>query len=112
MREVSSRIKLLSFGLLGDIYATVPSALPDRSVVRTRASRRLEPHSRRPARPYADRRQFGESEIQNLGVPSFGDKDIGGLDVAVNDAFAVRGIEPHPRSQWPARAASRYQDCR
>ena len=41
----------------------------------------------------ADRRQFGEPEIQYLGVPSFGDKDVGGLDVAVNYAFAVRGIE-------------------
>ncbi len=59
----------------------------------TRASRRLEPYTGRLRDLTADRRQFGEPEIQNLGVPSFGHKDIGGLDVAVNDTFAVRGIE-------------------
>ena len=36
---------------------------------------------------------FGEAEIQNFGVATFGDENIGGLDVAMHDAFAVRGVE-------------------
>ena len=36
---------------------------------------------------------FGEAEIENFGVGAFGDEDVGGLDVAVNDAFGVSGFE-------------------
>ena len=36
---------------------------------------------------------FGEAEIQNLGVAALGDKDICGFDVAVDDSRLVRGIE-------------------
>ena len=57
------------------------------------AGRRFEPHPRTLRDLTADGRQFGEAEIQDLGVPSFGDKDIGGLDVAVHNAFAMRSIE-------------------
>src|SRR5246127_1299018 len=37
--------------------------------------------------------ELGETEIENLGMPAFGDKNIGGLDVTMNDAFAMSGIE-------------------
>jgi len=30
-----------------------------------------------------------EPEVQNLGMPTFGNKDVGGLDVPVDDAFCV-----------------------
>jgi len=36
---------------------------------------------------------LSQTEIKNLGVPALGDKNIGGLDIAVNDAFAVSGVE-------------------
>src|SRR5215469_17638419 len=36
---------------------------------------------------------FGESKVQNLGVSAVRYENVGGLDVAVNDAFGVRSIE-------------------
>ena len=36
---------------------------------------------------------LGQSEIENLGVPALGDENVRGLDVAVDDAFGVRGVE-------------------
>jgi hypothetical protein len=33
-----------------------------------------------------------QTEIENLGVPAFGDEDVRGLDVAMNDPLAMRGI--------------------
>ena len=34
-----------------------------------------------------------QSEIQHLGVPALGDKDVGGLDVAMDDSFRVRCVQ-------------------
>ena len=36
---------------------------------------------------------FGEAEIEDFGVAALGDEDVGGLDVAMDDAFAVGGVE-------------------
>ena len=38
-------------------------------------------------------RDFRQTEIENLGVAAIGDENVGGLDVAVDDSLAVRGIE-------------------
>jgi hypothetical protein len=36
---------------------------------------------------------FRQSEIQDFGVTTRSDEDVGRFDVAVNDAFAVGGVE-------------------
>ncbi len=36
---------------------------------------------------------LGKTKVKNFGVAAFGDKNIGGLDVAVNDVFGVRSVE-------------------
>ena len=41
----------------------------------------------------AAERNFGQAEVQNLGVSALGDEDVRGLDVAMHDAFGVRGVQ-------------------
>ena len=41
----------------------------------------------------ARRGDFRQAEVENLGVSALGDENVGGLDVAMDDAFAVRGVE-------------------
>src|SRR5207248_11334574 len=36
---------------------------------------------------------LGQAEIQNLRVASFGDEDVGRLDVAMQNAFRMGGVE-------------------
>ena len=36
---------------------------------------------------------FGQAEVQNLGVAAADDKNVGGLDVAMDDSFGVSGIQ-------------------
>ena len=38
-------------------------------------------------------RDFGEAEVQNFGVTPLGDKEVGGLDVAMDNALGVCGVE-------------------
>ena len=37
-------------------------------------------------------REFRQPEVEHLGVPAPGDEDVGGLDVAVQDALGVRQL--------------------
>ena len=39
------------------------------------------------------RSEFGETEVENFSGAAGGDKNVGGLDIAVDDSFGVRGIE-------------------
>jgi hypothetical protein len=45
-------------------------------------------------------RDLSQPEIENLGVPRLGYKDVRGLDVAVNDPLCVRGIDH--KDVWPS----------
>jgi hypothetical protein len=38
-------------------------------------------------------RDFGETEVENFGVAALGDENVRGLNVAMDDAFGVRGIQ-------------------
>ena len=38
--------------------------------------------------------QFGESEVQDLRLPLLSDEDVRRFDIAMDDAFVVRGFEP------------------
>jgi len=58
-------------------------------------------------------RDFRQAEIENLGVAALGHKDVGGFDVAVDDALGMRGVEgvgdlnaerqERLKVQWPKR---------
>jgi hypothetical protein len=36
---------------------------------------------------------FGEAEVEDFGMAALGDENVGGFDVAMNDAFGVGSIE-------------------
>ncbi len=48
---------------------------------------------RKIGRGISSRRELRQSEIENLGVATFGNKDIGWLDVTMHDPLRVCGIE-------------------
>src|SRR6266566_3718519 len=42
---------------------------------------------------YGFGREFGQAEVEDFGVAAIRDKEVRGLNVAMNDAFGVRGIQ-------------------
>ena len=69
------------------MYATVPTVLPGSvSSARRRASLQVDA----PSPAAAD--GFGEAEVEDLR-PARGEENVRRLDVAMDDARAVRGIE-------------------
>ena len=38
-------------------------------------------------------RELGQAEVEDFGVSAVRDKDVSGLNIAMNDSFGVRGIE-------------------
>src|SRR5215471_12708298 len=84
------------------MYATVPIATAGQvRCAGSMAGGRIAWERGRPARwscncrrdACAPRGQLGEAKIQNLGLTASRDKHIRGLDVAMDDAFRVRGFE-------------------
>jgi hypothetical protein len=39
------------------------------------------------------KRNLSQPEVQNLGMATLGDENVGGLDVSVDDASSVSGVE-------------------
>ncbi len=77
----------------GDIYATVPSAVP--GLVKWGSS--AVPSSCWPrqsgSRVPACTRNLGQPKVQNLGMSALGHKNVRGLDIAMNHSLGVRGIQ-------------------
>ena len=45
------------------------------------------------SQPVAGGRHLCKAKVQNLGVAPFGHKNVGGLDVAMDDSFGVSGVQ-------------------
>ena len=75
----------------GDMYATVPSMAP--GLVRCAASDDRQSVSVLPLRAADFGRHLRQAEVENLGVPALRDEDVGRLDVAMNDALRVCGVQ-------------------
>ena len=89
----------------GDIYATVPSVAPGlvrccSSIVRVSVFADATWLDRT-----AGRRDLRQPEIKNFGMPALGDEDVRRLDVAMDDAFGVSGIQRIGNLDRQTRAA-------
>src|SRR5271157_385963 len=92
-KQVAARIQFLSTNLLWrhvrDCAESHPWAGQMLLVYRERQSVLRSPLSGRSSRW----RDFGQPEVENLGMPAFGEEDVRGLDVAVNNSRGVRRIQ-------------------
>jgi hypothetical protein len=87
--------KSLARNCSGDMYATVPTAVPGLvRVLRAHPCRRIRGEGGPRGDSFALGCQLGQTEIQYFRVPSFCYEDVGWFDVAVDDAFRVGRIEP------------------
>ena len=73
------------------MYDTVPTADPAVVSASSVTARAMPSPTSEP--PRADLRQLGQAEVEDLRLAALGDEDVGGLDVAVDDALRVRGVE-------------------
>ena len=70
----------------GDIYATVPSTCP-RTVMQVGDRGRIG------GRAASHTQLLGQAKIQQLGITAARHKNIGGFEIAMNDASLVRRVE-------------------
>src|SRR5215472_3214236 len=91
-KEVSARVEVFSLGLFrrhvgGGAYGGTGIG----EVVDTLCCGCL--YVKRLLGDVGSRREFREAEVEHLGRATFGDEDVGGLDVAMHDAFAMSSIK-------------------
>ncbi|HTF25681.1 MAG TPA: hypothetical protein VK937_17490 [Candidatus Limnocylindria bacterium] len=89
--KIGPRIQLFAAGLFG-------GHIRNRTHGHTRAGERFFgsyslKRSNRGSGNFAVRGQLRQTKIHQLCLPAVGDENVGGLNVAMNDAFLVRGIE-------------------
>ena len=89
--NVDSRVQWFAAYLFGDMYRQGPSVCPGDADRRTRSA---SCRSRRDGRCFTGALvgggELGQAEVEDLRVAAFSDEDVGGLDVAVDDALRVR----------------------
>lgn len=83
-KDIAARVERLATGLLGRHVG---------DGAESRAGSSEHPGRGWERRVIAARLHPGKTEVQDFGLAAEGDEKIGGLDVAVQDAFAVGGIE-------------------
>ena len=76
----------------GDMYATVPTAVPALVSGSGAVSRRRQGR-RRLGRGPSVRHQLGQPEVEDLGVARRREEEVGRLDVPMNDPFGVRRLQ-------------------
>src|SRR5208283_210010 len=87
--QVSSTVQVLSFYLFR-------RHVSDRTKHRTWISQmffRLECSNRRIRSRNRSWRELSQAKIKDFGVPTISNKDVGGLNVSMNNSFRVGGIE-------------------
>ena len=85
--QIRAGIQPLAPHLLRRMYATVPSGSAGAGQL---LSTCCGCHARDTVSEIG---KFRQAKIENLGVTTLGDKNVGWLDVTVNDAFRVSGVE-------------------
>src|SRR5271169_4242455 len=73
------------------MYATVPSVLP--GLVRCSSLTAVASVASTPTACALRAATLASPKSSTLNLPALGDENVGGLDVAVDDSFAVGGIE-------------------
>lgn len=104
-KQVGAGIQFLATHLLG---RHVGEGADDRSGDRKRLGATCGGQVRR-AGQLARRRLLGQTEIQNLGPPVTGDEEVGGFEVAMDDASGVRGLQRIGKLDCPAQQVGQGQ---
>jgi hypothetical protein len=90
-KQIAARVQILALGLFGRHVGNRSYRHPRTGQLLFVDRERHDVHRR--ARRTAYRRNFRQPEVQYLGVAPFRNKNIGGLDVPVNDSLHVGRVE-------------------
>ena len=93
-KQIGAGIERIATGLLGGHIGDVPMEVPGVVSVACGRGAFFRVERRVPVSgETTSAGELGEAEIENLGLARLGDKDVGGLDIAMGDAASVGVIE-------------------